>query len=86
MRQRRGAEDPGTLAEFDSRSAQMDEEYFDFIAPTGYVPHLNELRPIIDAAEKASGGTVAGFAQAASNLIHDLFQLCDGRDSRAFID
>jgi transglutaminase-like putative cysteine protease len=71
-------EDPGTLAEFDSRSAQMDEEYFDFIAPTGYVPRLNDLRPIIDAAEKASGGTVAGFTQAASDLIHNLFSYVTG--------
>lgn len=72
------AEDPGTLAEFDSRSAQLDEEYFDFVAPTGYVPHLNDLRPIIQAAEQSSGGTVAGFAQAASNLIHDLFRYVKG--------
>lgn len=71
-------EDPGTLADFDSRSAQLDEEYFDFIAPTSYVPRLRDLRPIIDAAELSSGGTVAGFAQAASQLIHELFSYVTG--------
>ena len=56
------AESP-SLAEFDSRTTTWSEEYFDFIAPTGYVPHLPELREFIEAAEETSGGTVIGFAQ-----------------------
>ena len=42
---RRTAADGMTLAEFDARSDQLDEEYFDFVAPSGYVPHLPELEP-----------------------------------------
>ena len=57
---------------------QLDEEYFDFVAPSAYVPHLNELREIIEAAEEASDGTVAGFAQAASDLIHERFRYVKG--------
>src|ERR1039458_7056417 len=58
--------DGTTLAEFDSRSHQLDEEHFDFMAPTGYVPHLAQLKEIITMAERSCDGTVAGFAQAAS--------------------
>jgi transglutaminase-like putative cysteine protease len=71
-------EDQATLAELDSRSGQWNEEFVDFIAPTGYVPHLTDLRAIIEGAEHASGGTAAGFAQAASDLIHRRFDYVKG--------
>lgn len=67
-----------TLAEFDARSAQMDEEYFDFVAPTAFVPRLAGLKQIIGNAEAACDGTVAGFAQAASDLIHERFRYVKG--------
>ena len=62
--------DPVTLAEFDANKNKFNEEYFDFLAPTAYVPQLAELREFIDAAEKKCDGTVAGFARAASDVIH----------------
>jgi transglutaminase-like putative cysteine protease len=74
-------EPPGeskTLAEFDANTEQIDEEYFDLVATTAYVPHLNELKPIVKASEHASGGTVRGFAQAASDLIHQRFSYVKG--------
>jgi transglutaminase-like putative cysteine protease len=67
-----------TLAEFDANKPHVDEEYFDLVAATGYVPHLKELQPLVDASEHASGGTVKGFAQAASNLIHEKFSYVKG--------
>ncbi len=73
-----GFHDPGTLADFESRKAQLGEEFFDFLAPSTYVPRLDDLRPIVDAAEQASGGTVDGFAKAASSIIHGLFQYVKG--------
>jgi len=69
--------DPTSLGDFDSRD-ELDEEYFDFIAPTGYVPHLRALAEITEAAESQSGGTVEGFTQAASDLIHNRFQYVKG--------
>ena len=63
-------DDPTTLADFDSIRMKLNEEYFDFVGPTAYVPHRTELREFIDAAEKSSDGTVAGFARAASIAIH----------------
>jgi len=66
------------LADLDSRRDQMDEEHFDFMAATGYVPHLAALKEIISAAEQISGGTVAGFAQAASETIHSRFRYVKG--------
>ncbi len=73
-----GAEDGTTLADFDSRRDQLDEEHFDFMAPTGYVPHLAALKEIIASAERASGGTVTGFVQAASETIHSRFRYVKG--------
>jgi transglutaminase-like putative cysteine protease len=70
--------DAATLAEFDSRSHQMDEEHFDFMAPTAYVPHLVHLKDLIETAETSCDGTVAGFAQTASDLIHQRFQYVKG--------
>ncbi|MDR3722364.1 MAG: transglutaminase family protein [Candidatus Acidoferrales bacterium] len=70
--------DGTTLAEFDAHSNQMDEEHFDFMAPTVYVPHLAQLKEIITTAERSCDGTVAGFAQAASDLIHERFRYVKG--------
>jgi len=72
------ASDRTTLAEFDSRRDQLDEEHFDFVAPTGYVPHLAPLKEIIQAAERASDATVAGFVQAVSDAIHERFRYVKG--------
>ena len=72
------ADGHGTLAEFDLRRASWDEDYFDFVAPTAYVPHVEALRVFIETAEQASDGTVAGFAQAASDLIHQRFNYVKG--------
>ena len=70
--------DATTLADYDARTNQLDEEHFDFMAPTGYVPHLAQLKEIIESAERSSNGTVAGFAQAASDLIHARFRYVKG--------
>jgi transglutaminase-like putative cysteine protease len=72
------ARDPTTLQDFDSGQHQFDEEYFDFVASTAYVPHLNELRDLIEAAESASDKTVEGFVETASDLIHERFRYVKG--------
>jgi transglutaminase-like putative cysteine protease len=70
--------DPSTLAELDARNGQLDEEHFDFVAATGYVPHLTQLRGLIEEAERSSDGTVEGFTRAASDLIHQRFRYVKG--------
>ena len=67
-----------TLAELESYREKLYEEYFDFLAPSGYVPHLPQIAELIDAAERTSGNTAAGFAQAASDLIHQRFSYVKG--------
>ena len=62
--------DATTLADFDTQRANFNEEYFDFLATSAYVPHLAELREFIDAAEKKGDGSVVEFARAASEVIH----------------
>jgi transglutaminase-like putative cysteine protease len=67
-----------SLAEFDARSSEFCEEYFEFLAPTAYVPHLPQLHDLVQMADPAAGGAVAGFAQAASALIHERFRYVKG--------
>ncbi len=70
--------DRTTLAELDARRDQLDEEHFDFVAPTGYVPHLAALGEIISLAEQASDRTVMGFAEAVSEAVHARFRYVKG--------
>jgi transglutaminase-like putative cysteine protease len=67
-----------SLMELDQRRMMWEEQHFDFLAPTGYVPHLNALHEISDTAEKRSDGTVRGFVEAASGVIHERFQYVQG--------
>jgi transglutaminase-like putative cysteine protease len=67
-----------TLAAFDLDREEISEEYFDFVAPSGYVPHLQGLGEIKRTAEEVSTGTVVGFVNAASNLIHQGFRYVKG--------
>jgi transglutaminase-like putative cysteine protease len=68
-----------SLAELDAQRDELGEEYFDFVAPTGYVPHLlPEVGELTELAERASEVTVTSFAQSASDLIHDRFNYVKG--------
>ena len=67
-----------SLGEFDAHGKEVCEEHFDFIAPTTYVPHLPRLEELVAEANQASGGTIHGFAQASSDLIHRRFRYVKG--------
>jgi len=67
-----------TLSEFDSHGSELCESHFEFLAATAYVPHLSPLRELAEIAESESAGTVLGFVQAASNLIHQRFRYVKG--------
>ena len=67
-----------SLSEFERQEKDLRDQYFDFVAPTVYVPHLPELRGLVEAAEQGSGGSVAGFARAASDLIKERFRYVKG--------
>ncbi len=54
--------------------AQELEEYYDLLAPTGYVPHSPELKELVRSAEEQSDGTAGGFARAAASLVHGRFR------------
>jgi transglutaminase-like putative cysteine protease len=70
--------DGTTLAGLDAQRSALFEEHYDFVAPSGYVPYLRELKEILNAAEGNSDGTVLGFAQAASTYIHENFKYVKG--------
>lgn len=68
-----------SLAELDKCREELLEDYFDFVAPTEYVPHgLPEVGKLMDFAERSAAPTVGAFAQAASGLIHERFKYVKG--------
>jgi transglutaminase-like putative cysteine protease len=67
-----------SLAELDSRKDALFEDHYEFLSATDYVPHLPQLRELVRASEQASDGTLLGFVQAASSLIHRKFEYVKG--------
>ncbi len=66
------------LSELEDRRMELEEEYLDFIIPTGYVPHVPQLDELIDAASRNSDGTISAFVKQASFLIHEKFKYVKG--------
>ena len=66
------------LSELDSHRENLEEEYLDFVAPTGYVPHMAKLDELVATACQNCDGSVSGFVQAASDLIHQRFEYVKG--------
>lgn len=66
------------LSELEGRRAELDEEFFEFLAPTKYVPHVPQLDDLISAASVGCDGTLSGFITAASALIHERFKYIKG--------
>jgi transglutaminase-like putative cysteine protease len=67
-----------SLSEFDGMDEDVQDDFFDFVAPSGYVPRMPQLQGFVDRAQEESDGTVAGFAQAASTLVHECFRYVKG--------
>ena len=66
------------LSELDSHREDLEEQYLDFVIPTAYVPHLAKLDELITAASQSCDGSISGFVQAASDLIHERFKYVKG--------
>jgi transglutaminase-like putative cysteine protease len=66
------------LSELEGKKDELNEEFYDMLAASNYIPHLRELDPLMDETEAACDSTVAGFAQTASDLIHQRFQYVKG--------
>jgi transglutaminase-like putative cysteine protease len=67
-----------SLSELDALRPELLDEHFDWVAPTSYVPYLPPLAEIFKAAEQACDGSIAGFAQAASDFVHNNFVYMKG--------
>lgn len=67
-----------TLSELDEQRVALFEDYYDFVAPSRYVPHLAELEALIMEAESECGGSCAAFVRIASDLIHQRFSYVKG--------
>jgi transglutaminase-like putative cysteine protease len=66
------------LSELESYREELEEGFLDFVASTAYVPHIAQLDELIAAASRACDGTVSGFVQEASRLIHEKFRYVKG--------
>lgn len=62
-----------TLGELAAMAGDLDEHY-ELLASTDYVPHVPQLRELVDTAEFSSDGTVVSFALAASRLVNETFR------------
>lgn len=62
-----------SLEALDAMREDLDE-YFDYLAPTPYVPHPGGLQDLVSEAERSSGGSVAGFGQGLTALVHGRFR------------
>jgi transglutaminase-like putative cysteine protease len=67
-----------TLEQVDEAQEELNEDFYDYLVESTYVPHLADLDELIAAAELNSNGTAFGFAEAASLLIHERFQYVKG--------
>jgi transglutaminase-like putative cysteine protease len=67
-----------SLAQLDALDPGWCEDQIDFLTPTAYVPLLPEVAELQFEAELRGQGSVAGFAQAASDLIHEKFRYVKG--------
>jgi transglutaminase-like putative cysteine protease len=66
------------LSDLDSHREELEEQHLDFIVQSGYVPHVAKLDELIAAASQSCDGSVSGFVQAASDLIHGRFEYVKG--------
>jgi transglutaminase-like putative cysteine protease len=72
--------EPGriTLPDLDAMKGELEEEHFDWLAPTRYCPRLPGLNDLIAEAERRSNGSVQSFAEQASRLVHEEFKYQPG--------
>jgi transglutaminase-like putative cysteine protease len=70
----RTAEVGPSLAEIDRMHLELEEEHYEYLAPTGYVPHHEPVHDMIAEGERACDGTALGFVQTACNLVHTRFR------------
>ncbi len=67
-----------TLQELDAAQEELAEDFFDYLVPSKYVPHLPDLDALVADAEAGSNGLAFGFAETASMLIHERFSYVQG--------
>jgi transglutaminase-like putative cysteine protease len=67
-----------TLEQVATGQDDLHDEFYDYMVESQYVPLLNELDALISAAESRNSATAWGFAEAASQLIHERFQYVKG--------
>ncbi|HYP08047.1 MAG TPA: transglutaminase family protein [Bryobacteraceae bacterium] len=65
------------LGELEQIASDLDEHY-ELLASTEYVPHAPQLRDLVDTAERNCDGTMANYALAASDVVHDTFRYEQG--------
>ena len=78
-------EDPGTLADFESRKAQLGEEYFDFWRPRAMCRGLTIFARSWKRPNKPAAAQWLDLRRPRRTSFTS-FSVREGRDSRAFVD
>jgi transglutaminase-like putative cysteine protease len=70
---------PGiSLSDLDTLHDSLLGDHYDFLSASQYCPILPEISDLTARAEQRCDGSVAGFAESASSLIHELFEYRKG--------
>lgn len=67
-----------TLQQIDDAQEELQEDFYDYLVESNYVPHLAELDELIAEALRRGDGTAYGFVEAASLYIHESFKYVPG--------
>jgi len=63
-----------SLTQLDAMKDDLEDEFYEYLAPTRYVPHLEAARKLVQDAEREPAGSTLAFAQTASSLVHTRFR------------
>ena len=66
------------LSELKQMREALLDDYFDWVTPSKYCPFSPEVAELVAQAEAESDGTVQGFAETASRIIHEGFRYQPG--------
>ncbi|MBK9167230.1 MAG: transglutaminase family protein [Bryobacterales bacterium] len=65
---------PLTLDQYEARRDEVADEYYEYLVPAPFVPHLPETAALAEEAGNASDGTARGLAASLSMLVHTRFR------------
>jgi transglutaminase-like putative cysteine protease len=63
-----------TLSDLDAAQEKMQEDFFELLVTSAFVPHRPELRLFMHEAERECDGSIGGFLETACRIVHQTFR------------